>query len=187
MAKLIFITGGVRSGKSRFAEKRAASIRRENSTLHYIACGQASDVEMEARISRHQQDREMAIAPWLTVECPKDVGSVASQLEANAVVLLDCVTTLLSNELFRHEDWSDVLFQEQTKQKIQCDIEKLNESSEALVIVSNELGHEPLEGELVSVYARLLGEIHQWIVSEADEAYLIEMGLPQIMKGDGIT
>lgn len=187
MAKLIFITGGVRSGKSRFAEERAASIRTENSTLYYIACGQASDVEMEARISRHQQDREKAIVPWQTVECPKDVGSAASQLEANAVVLLDCVTTLLSNELFLHEDWSNALFQEQTKQKIQRDIEKLNESSEALVIVSNELGHEPLDGELVSVYARLLGEIHQWIVSKADEAYLVEMALPQVMKGDGIT
>ncbi|WP_273831862.1 bifunctional adenosylcobinamide kinase/adenosylcobinamide-phosphate guanylyltransferase [Guptibacillus sedimenti] len=185
MAQLIFITGGVRSGKSRFAEKRAASLRPTSGTLHYLACGQPSDDEMQKRIARHQHDRASANVPWETVECATDIGSVASSLNENAVVLLDCVTTLLSNELFQKENWQDELFQQQTKQKIQHDIEKLNERSEALIIVSNELGYEPLSG-LVDVYARQLGELHQWIVSKADEAYVVENGIPQRMKGEGV-
>ncbi|PFG15121.1 bifunctional adenosylcobinamide kinase/adenosylcobinamide-phosphate guanylyltransferase [Bacillus sp. es.036] len=183
MAKLIFITGGVRSGKSRFAEKRAASIK--NGPLYYLASGQPSDDEMQKRIARHQHDRASANVPWETVECATDIGSVTPSLNENAVVLLDCVTTLLSNELFRKESWRDEAFQQQTKQKIQNDIEKLNERSEALIIVSNELGYEPLNG-LVDVYARQLGELHQWIVSKADEAYLVENGVPQLMKGEGV-
>jgi adenosylcobinamide kinase / adenosylcobinamide-phosphate guanylyltransferase len=185
MAQLIFITGGVRSGKSRFAEKRAASLRPTSGSLHYLACGQPSDHEMKSRIARHQHDRASANVPWETVECATDIGSVAPSLNENDVVLLDCVTTLLSNELFQNEDWRDEAFQQQTKQKIQNDIEKLNERSEALIIVSNELGYEPLSG-LVDVYARQLGELHQWIVSKADEAYVVENGIPQLMKGDGV-
>lgn len=184
MAQLIFITGGVRSGKSRFAEKRAASLRPTNGTLHYLACGQPTDEEMQERINRHQHDRASANVPWETFECPTNIGSVGSRLNDHAIVLLDCVTTLLSNELFQNENWRDVAFQQQTKQKIQQDIEKLNERSEALIIVSNELAHEPLSG-LVDVYARQLGELHQWIVSKADEAYLVESGIPRLMKGGG--
>ncbi|WP_242688428.1 bifunctional adenosylcobinamide kinase/adenosylcobinamide-phosphate guanylyltransferase [Bacillus sp. Cs-700] len=185
MAQLIFIAGGVRSGKSRFAEKRAVSLRPTGGSLHYLACGQPSDHEMKSRIARHQNDRASANVPWETVECATDIGSVASSLNENAVVLLDCVTTLLSNELFQNDSWKEEVFQQKMKQKIQNDIEKLYERSEALVIVSNELGYEPLNG-LVDVYARQLGELHQWIVSKADEAYLVENGLPNLMKGEGV-
>lgn len=180
MAQLIFITGGVRSGKSRFAENRAASFR-DQGTLHYLACGEPSDEEMKERISRHQHDRASKNVPWETVECPTDIGSVAERLNEQSVVLLDCVTTLLSNELFQ----KDGTLQLETKQKIQSGIEKLRERAKALIIVSNELTQEPLTSG-VERYARQLGELHQWIVSEADEAYLVENGVPRLMKGAGV-
>ena len=187
MAKVIFISGGVRSGKSRFAEARAtAESERERASLHYIACGQPTDSEMKARIEHHQQDRASANVPWETVECPTDIGSVAAHLNGNAVVLLDCVTTLLSNELFQDVDWADATEQERIQKKIKADISVVSESCRTLIIVSNELGNEPLRTDLVRVYARLLGELHQWIVETADEAILVEAGIPQYMKGEAI-
>ncbi len=58
-SSIIFITGGVRSGKSRFAEKTAATWWQQSptGTLHYIATMQATDSEMEKRIDRHKKDR----------------------------------------------------------------------------------------------------------------------------------
>ena len=187
MARVIFMSGGVRSGKSRLAETRAmAEAERENCTLHYIACGQATDPEMKARIEHHQQDRANANVPWETMECPTNIGSVAAQLNANAVVLLDCVTTLLSNALFQDVDWADVTEQERIQTKIKEDISAVSENCHTLIIVSNELGHEPLRSDLIRVYARLLGELHQWIVERADEAILVEAGIPQFLKGEAI-
>ena len=54
MNKIIFITGGTRSGKSRFAEQIAAGF---GSQLCYLATAQSLDDEMSQRIRTHQQRR----------------------------------------------------------------------------------------------------------------------------------
>ncbi|KMM36716.1 bifunctional adenosylcobinamide kinase/adenosylcobinamide-phosphate guanylyltransferase [Guptibacillus hwajinpoensis] len=185
MAKVIFISGGVRSGKSRFAEKRATTIAGSGGQfLHYIACGEPSDSEMRERIAHHKRQRAEAPIEWETFECPTAIGNVAPHLSPNGVVLLDCLTTLLSNELFKTGDWSDQAFQEKVMQSIKSDLASIGKRCATLIIVSNELGHEPLKTDLVQVYARLLGELHQWIVEQSNEAYLVENGIPRLMKGE---
>ena len=52
--KIIFITGGVRSGKSRFAQEIAKKFAGSKA---YLATAQALDAEMQRRISRHQKSR----------------------------------------------------------------------------------------------------------------------------------
>ncbi len=53
-----------------------------------------------------------------------------------------------------------------------------------MIVVSNEVLHEPiLDNELVFTYGRLLGQIHQQLVKEADQAFLVEAGVPLVMKG----
>ncbi|WP_347548476.1 bifunctional adenosylcobinamide kinase/adenosylcobinamide-phosphate guanylyltransferase [Pseudalkalibacillus hwajinpoensis] len=182
---LIFITGGVRSGKSSFAEKRATELAgAHGKSLSYIACGQPSDPEMMSRIEHHKHQRDANSVPWETVEAQVDIGATVPNMNSDAIVLLDCLTTLLSNELFSDGDWSESSFQNRVKETIQHDISKIEKNCSTLIIVSNELGHEPLKSELVHVYARLLGELHQWIVKDADEAYLVEAGIPLRKKGE---
>ena len=60
--KLIFITGGARSGKSSFAEKVAAKISKE---VAYLATGQPLDEEMAHRIKKHREKRPNT---WETYE-----------------------------------------------------------------------------------------------------------------------
>ncbi len=71
---LIFITGGVRSGKSHFAEQAALQYYEAQACtakrLPYLASGIALDREMEKRILRHQADRQAQPIQWLTVEAP---------------------------------------------------------------------------------------------------------------------
>ena len=61
---LIYVTGGARSGKSRFAEGLAS---RAGEPVTYLATAQAFDAEMTERIGRHRHDRP---ADWHTLEEP---------------------------------------------------------------------------------------------------------------------
>lgn len=187
MANMIFISGGVRSGKSSYAEERATFMaQHQQKKLYYVACGEPVDQEMEARIEQHKFDRITSTMPWETIESPVNVDSVASMIDSGAIVLLDCLTTLLSNELFKHGDWTDANFQQLLTQKIISDLNAVAENCGALIIVSNEVSFEPFDSDLVRAYVRLLGLLHQWVVERADEAYLVETSIPILMKGEVI-
>ena len=183
--KLIFISGGARSGKTSFAEAYAEKLARsDNRPLCYLASSQKEDEEMRSRVERHQRDREESDSNWQTVERPADIGGLASHFTQNEVALLDCVTLLLSNELFQgtfdEKIFLEKSFQNQVKNKIVKGITDLSKHLAYLFVVSNEVLYEPVhsENQVVWVYQKLLGEIHQEIVAHADEAYLIEASIP---------
>lgn len=182
---LIFITGGVRSGKSSFAEKKALEIAGETGgILVYFATGVPSDAEMSERIAKHQHDREAGKYQWKTVEQPIEIGKHAEKFTRQDIVLLDCVTTLLNNELFSSEKSWNQTFLESVKERILIGITEIKNHAKTMIVVSNEVVYEPLyEKELVMTYGRLLGIIHRQLVEAADEAYLVEAGIPILMKG----
>ncbi|WP_223282556.1 bifunctional adenosylcobinamide kinase/adenosylcobinamide-phosphate guanylyltransferase [Neobacillus kokaensis] len=184
-ASLIFITGGVRSGKSSFAEKHAEEIAIETGgQLNYLATGVPSDPEMTERIEKHQRDRETGECQWKTVERSVHIGELVSSFNSEDIVLLDCVTTLLNNELFSRGHVWDNLFLTNVQESVVSGILKLKNQAKALIVVSNEVLNEPLAGnELVFTYGKLLGRIHQELVKEADQAFLVEAGVPVLMKG----
>lgn len=183
---MIFITGGVRSGKSSFAERLAIEKAIEiNGQLHYIATGAASDEEMKGRIARHQRERAASGRMWKTWEQPVGIKVLAPSFRKGDIVLLDCVTTLLNNELFSIQGkWSDD-FLEGLFKRIIAGIEGIGESCQELILVSNEVLYEPLkENEIVVRYSRILGNLHQALVRKADTAILVESGIPIFMKGE---
>jgi len=98
VSRLIYVTGGARSGKSSFAERRAAAAGGE---VTYLATAQPFDDEMRDRIARHRADRP---AGWRTVEEPLDVPRQVEQLRSD-VLLLDCLSLWVSNMLLA--DWTD--------------------------------------------------------------------------------
>lgn len=183
--KIVFITGGARSGKTSFAEKCAEKIAKEfGSSLYYIATSKKEDLEMEDRINRHQEDRQRSDASWQTIEQPVEIEKSAEDLTENSIALLDCITLLLSNELFK-EDFDEELFkeqdyQDQVKKKIVNGIIELSKDLLTLFVVTNEVLYDPLDpqNEVVWVYQKLLGEIHQELVAHSHEAYLVEAGIP---------
>src|SRR4051812_43140725 len=97
--KLTFISGGVRSGKSSYAERLlVVGAAAAKGRLVYIASGRAVDEEMKWRIDRHKLDR--AEEAWLTIEQPVDLEKVLPFIQQNDFVLWDCLTTWLANELY---------------------------------------------------------------------------------------
>lgn len=186
-SSLIFISGGVRSGKSRFAEILAGIWKEQISgQLHYVAAGQPSDQEMKERIMRHQQDREYSGLHWRTWEIPRNLSPLSSVLSKKDIVLLDCLTTLLNNEFFHEEGrWKDKDFTETIYHKILGEIKQVVNQARATIVVSNELLWEPMADQgLVFSYSKVLGLLHQALVKECDDAYLVEAGIPILMKGE---
>ncbi|WP_100330348.1 bifunctional adenosylcobinamide kinase/adenosylcobinamide-phosphate guanylyltransferase [Bacillus xiapuensis] len=189
--KLTFITGGVRSGKSRLAEEKAIEkAAQSGGGLHYIACGQVTDAEMAERVRRHQRQRAEGEAAWMTWEQPVQLDKIASKFSKGDVILLDCLTTLVTNEWFLssgdEQRWEHPAYHQEVKERVLQEIEALLATGASVIIVSNELVFEPLVSALVFYYAKVLGELHQQLVKAAEEAVLVEHGLPQIWKGGGL-
>ena len=187
-SSIIFITGGVRSGKSRFAEKIAMDRLQSSGSgqLHYIAAMQPSDSEMENRIRHHQEDRRQSGCYWKTWEQPVSIGRIASHFECDDIVLLDCLTTWLNNELFFVEgSWQDEAFQDVLFEQMCQGIRAISGRVHTLIIVSNEVLNEPIGDNLFVIrYRLLLGKLHQAIVKSAHQAFLVEAGIPIAMKGE---
>lgn len=177
MAKLIFITGGVRSGKSAFAEYYAKQLyqKLERTSLYYIASGVAFDEEMTNRIRRHQKDRENSAIKWSTIEIQNDPKLPETIFPKQSVILWDCITTWLSNVLYITEHLEGnarMLEIEKYLVKLKKQLISWTKDNGVILLVSNEILDEPASSFLeANYYRQLLGELHQWIVHYSDEAY----------------
>lgn len=187
--KLIFISGGARSGKSRYAERILTNALTADNRLLYIASGQATDEEMTKRIRQHQKDR--AAFHWHTIERPTDLSQALSFIETNDLILWDCMTTWLANELY--EGWETntaCLHQpncmEEKEVKLFQTIEHMQRIARKFVIVSNEVFHDlPSTYAETELYRKWLGQLHQKVVRKADVAIEMEAGIPIYWKVDG--
>ena len=91
--RLTLVLGGVRAGKSSYAQRLAARGKR----VLFLATAEAGDREMAARIQAH---REIRPAEWDTIEAPIDpVTALAPLLHGYDMVVLDCLTLWVSNLL----------------------------------------------------------------------------------------
>ncbi|PFA62115.1 cobinamide kinase [Bacillus sp. AFS015802] len=133
MGRLVFITGGVRSGKSSYAERLAADLKTTNEPLIYLACGVDTDHEMEERITKHRLDRQASSLDWVTIERPGAIKGIIDSISSNSIVLLDCLTTLLTNEMFGMETGSSAGIEDEIFQSIIL----LMEKAQVLLVVSN--------------------------------------------------
>lgn len=176
---MIFITGGVRSGKSAFAEQYAIELYKQHRQgLYYIASGVPFDEEMKKRILRHQQDRAQTDVPWCTIEVAD--GLPEKTFRKRDVILWDCITTWLNNVLYMtehlKEDRLPIIYQR--IERFQQKITKWREDGTILLLVSNEvLDEAPSPFQEVHLYRRLIGKLHQWIVAMCDEAYELDYGI----------
>lgn len=173
---IIFVSGGVRSGKSHFAEQKAIELACHDKQLHYIATSIVYDEEMRRRIRKHQEDRVQSKMNWNTIECSTNLNKIVHQFSKNDVVLIDCLTTLLANEMFSSGN-DDI-------QSIVSAIEAIGANSFSTIIVSNEIFSNGIDYEQETLnYMHKLGQLHVAVVELAKEAYLVESGIPRKKKG----
>jgi adenosyl cobinamide kinase/adenosyl cobinamide phosphate guanylyltransferase len=172
MGKIIFVTGPVRSGKSRYALDMAKAWGDE---VVYAATYRVrpDDLEMQERVRRHREERPDA---WRTLEAPGDMVAALSHLDPPpSGVLLDCMTVWLAGRLEASDDgimdgWNRLLAY-------------FRRAPWPTVIVGNEVGWGlvPEEPELRR-FRDLVGWITQITAREADEAWLCVAGCQVRLK-----
>ena len=180
MGQLILVLGGARSGKSGFAQRLAQE--RGGKAVAYVATAEARDEEMAARIALHRVSRP---ATWQTVEAPRAVSAtILDQARMARVVLLDCLTMLVSNLLLDAED----PFAEGVEARVMAEVEALVDCAGTLdgdlIIVSNEVGMGLVPPyPLGRAYRDVAGRANQYLARAADEVYFLVAGLPMTLKG----
>jgi adenosylcobinamide kinase/adenosylcobinamide-phosphate guanylyltransferase len=177
----ILITGGVRSGKSRFAQELALKL---GEPVLFVATAEAGDEEMRRRIEEHQKARP---SDWSTLEVTTHVGSqISRKLGPAQVVIVDCVTLLVGN-LFNQYGDSDPIDASLIEQELNAEIGELvdciGRSNASFVIVTNEVGTGLVpDNQVGRLYRDLLGKANQMLAQVADEVYLMVAGLPVLIK-----
>jgi adenosylcobinamide kinase/adenosylcobinamide-phosphate guanylyltransferase len=173
MARIIYITGGARSGKSGYAQKRA---EQHNGTLLYVATAEVRDDEMAARVEKHQADRGER---WQSLEEPVALADkIPKAADGCSAVLIDCLTLWLSNLFEQYGEDDDAIEHSATEL-----IAKLRQLDAAIYVVSNEVGSGIVpENRLARRFRDLAGQINQTFATAADEAWLVASGLPLKLK-----
>jgi adenosylcobinamide kinase / adenosylcobinamide-phosphate guanylyltransferase len=174
MAKrMIFITGGCRSGKSRFALSYA---NERYSKKLFLATSEVLDEEMARRVENHKKTRG---ADWKTIEEPIGIVETISQsAEEGAVILLDCITLWLSNLLLQWDD--DPRIMEEVNRLTRA----LHKSPASSIIVSNEVGMGIVPADpLGRRFRDLAGTANQKIAEAADTVVFMVSGIPMFLKG----
>jgi adenosylcobinamide kinase / adenosylcobinamide-phosphate guanylyltransferase len=166
------VLGGVRSGKSRYAEQQA---RASGLRVVYVATAIAGeDSELEERIRRHRSYRP---AGWTTVEEPAALGAaLRAHAGAECCVLVECLTLWLAHLLTSEP--ADRLDSERASL-----LRALGEIAGHVILVSNEtgLGIMPT-GALSRRFLDVSGELHQSLAAACDRVTLVVAGLPQRLK-----
>lgn len=181
MGKIVLITGGARSGKSRFAENYVA---RCGKSIAYIATSQIYDEEMAYRVKLHRQRRPSS---WQTFEAPFEAHNALKEAFAeHDTVLFDCLTLYLSNYLCQEKNQSlslDDLYAETSLLMQELINAVRSVTKKTCVFVTNEVGAGIVpENELARKYRDLAGLCNQQIAKTADEVYLVVSGIPLQIK-----
>jgi adenosylcobinamide kinase/adenosylcobinamide-phosphate guanylyltransferase len=170
---ITLVLGGVRSGKSRFAQMIAARA----SSIAFVATAQPLDDEMRQKIRRHQSDRPRS---WLTIEEPLELDTVLAEEGArHRILLVDCLTLYAANLLEAERGNPSAI-----EERLQRFYGALRSAACSVALVSNEVGSGIVpsypEGRR---YRDLLGEINQRVAGIADNVLLMIAGLPLALKG----
>tara|TARA_Y100000590_G_scaffold458649_2_gene613829 strand:+ start:21835 stop:22359 length:525 start_codon:yes stop_codon:yes gene_type:complete len=172
---IYMVIGGISSGKSHFAEQLAINMHStiKDSNLFYIATAPKTDKEMIAKIKKHQEKR---IKSWITIEEEvKIYDRIREITKKNNVILIECITTWLSNILY-HKNHLD--------NEIECLIKTLLKlDHNHYILVSNELGECIIpEKKIGREFQQLNGITNQKIAKISDNVYKITAGLHTQIK-----
>ena len=171
----VLVLGGIRSGKSGWAEAVIAESVGAEGAVRYLATGPVADDDAwAARVSAHRERRPRH---WSTVE----TADVATQLRADsAPTLVDDLGGWLTAAMDRAHAW--------TGGSVGADVDDLIDAVAAyeadLILVSPEVGltvvPETVAGRR---FADELGVLNQRLADQCDRVVLVVAGQPVAVKG----
>lgn len=175
---MTLILGGSGSGKSSFAENYTLSLA-DGMTKYYIATMQVFDSEGQKKVLKHQMQRSGK--GFLTIEQPTDLGQSLEKMESGKkTALLECMSNLTANEMFRGEEPEQ---EEIVIQRIVTAVKRLKENLSHFIIVSNNVFEDGrVYDETTMAYIRAMGSINAKLAEMADEVVEVVVGIPVYLK-----
>ncbi|MBS1665562.1 MAG: bifunctional adenosylcobinamide kinase/adenosylcobinamide-phosphate guanylyltransferase [Bacteroidetes bacterium] len=168
-ARITFVTGGARSGKSRYAQELA--LQRSDKPV-YLATARVWDADFMERIDRHRQDRD---SRWVNLEEEKKISHLPLE---GQVVVIDCVTLWITNYFTdTHYDVDACL------EACRQEFDRLTEQDAELIIISNEIGMGMhADTEAGRKFTDLHGWVNQYIAARANRVIFMVSGIPLTVK-----
>ncbi len=163
------ITGGVRSGKSAYAQTLAISL---SPSPYYLATSRVWDEDFSRRIERHKTDRDRR---WNNLEIEKYISKIDLTGE---VIVIDCITLWLTNFFSDHK--YDL---EKSLEESKIELEKLLQVSNSYLFITNEIGSGGhAETEIGRKFADLQGWFNQFLASKVDRVVFMVSGIAMTIK-----
>lgn len=166
---IYFITGGERSGKSRYAQQLALGL---SAQPVYLATARKWDADFENRIKLHQQERD---SRWINLEEEKYLSRLVLKHQA---VVIDCVTLWLTNFYTDHQyNWEAALAEARTE------FDLLVQQHADFIIISNEIGMGVHAATAIGrKFVELQGWMNQHIAARADQVFFMVSGIAMKVK-----
>jgi adenosylcobinamide kinase/adenosylcobinamide-phosphate guanylyltransferase len=177
MGDLILITGGVRCGKSRFAEQLAAELGDDQ--VVYIATAEAGDEEMRDRIAVHRASRPDC---WTTLETPVEVAAAIDLASAHRdpprAIIVDCLTMLVSNILLGRDGGDEETSGSRVDRQARAICIACERTRATVIVVTNEVGWGVVPAtSLGRRYRDRLGAANQVLAVASKKVYLLVAGI----------
>jgi adenosylcobinamide kinase/adenosylcobinamide-phosphate guanylyltransferase len=169
---VMLVLGGVRSGKSRYAQTEASGF----DGVTFVATARRSDAEMRRKIAAHRRERPR---DWKTVEAQRNLDQVILREGASAgLLLVDCLTTYCAGLLSARG------VSPAQRTHLASVIDAIATTPASVFLVSNEVGSGVVPAfKSGRLYRDLLGEVNQQVARVADRVVLLIAGLPVTIKG----
>ena len=168
MKHIILITGGQRSGKSRYAEQLAQQL---SDHPVYVATAHIWDEEFKERVVRHQQRRG---PQWTNIE---EERQLSRHDLTGRVAVVDCITLWCTNYFTEGTTVDEAL------DALKEEFDRLVRQDATLIFVSNEIGSGGVStNALQRRFTDLQGWMNQYVAQQADEVILMVSGIPVKIK-----
>lgn len=174
---ITLVIGGSGSGKSAYAEDLLSEY---NKNKYYLATMIVNDQEAEKRVDRHRELRRGK--GFETIECSSNIDTVAGFLpeDGSAVMLLECMSNLVANEMFGH---SQAKSAEEVTAKLLKDIQHLASKVSQLVIITNNVSEDGTEYDSTTMaYIKAISDFNVRISEIADRVVEVVVGIPIVIK-----
>ena len=169
----VLVTGGQKSGKSRYALMLADAVGGEK---FFVATAQPLDGDMARRIERHRMERG---EQWKTIEEPVAIAPVLDKLRgSDGVLIIDCLTLWTSNMLEQADETAFL-------QKVEELSQSVAKFGGTVILVTNEVGLGIIPaGPVAREYCNRLGMVNQKMAEVCHSVVMLVAGLPIFIKGD---
>jgi adenosylcobinamide kinase/adenosylcobinamide-phosphate guanylyltransferase len=175
MGKIILITGGQRSGKSRYAEELALSL---SDHPVYVATAHIWDEEFRQRVLRHQERRG---PQWTNIE---EERKLSRYNLTGQVAVIDCITLWCTNFFFdRNKPDNEQPTVDEALKLLKEEFNRFTNQDATLIFVTNEIGAGGVSTDVIQRrFTDLQGWMNQYVAQKADEVILMVSGIPVKIK-----